>query len=98
MLWFIESQQRKGPMFPPCANGMCSRKDYTLKWVDPVGVLYTCQCGGEYVMKSAGLLHGTYFYRVMDGGAFQPYMVRPLFSYWQSIKKGRAHPVREPRA
>src|SRR5690349_9318368 len=64
MLGFIESQQRKGPMFPPCANGVCSRKDYTLESGGPAGVLYTCHCGGEYVMKSAGLLRGTYFYRV----------------------------------
>jgi hypothetical protein len=93
MLWFINFQQRKGPDFPPCANGVCSRKDYTVTRGGPTGVLYICLCGGEYVLESAGLLRGTYFYRVMDGGALQPYMVRPLFSYWQRIEQGRAQSV-----
>lgn len=83
MLWFITFRSRKGPEFPPCANGVCSRKDYTVKPGGPTGVLYTCRCGGEYVLESAGRFRGVCFDRVMNGGTLEAYMVRRLFGYWR---------------
>jgi hypothetical protein len=89
MLWFINARQQKGPAFPPCANGVCSGNDYKVTHEGPTGVLYTCRCGGAYVLESAGLFHGVRFDRVEEGGALQPYMVRRPFSHWRPLERDR---------
>jgi hypothetical protein len=83
LLWLTHVQRQRGPEFPPCVNGVCSRKDYKVKPGDPTGVLFTCRCGGEYVLKSAGGFRGSRFDRVKEG-TLQPYMVRRPFSHWRT--------------
>jgi hypothetical protein len=86
MLWFEDTWRRKGPEFPPCVNGVCADREYMVAHGGPTGVLYTCRCGGEYVLESAGLFRGSRFDRVLEGSVLQPYWSRRPFSYWRPVE------------
>lgn len=79
-----DARERKGPEFPPCANGVCARSGFMATMGGPKEVLYTCRCGGQYVLYREGFFRHTRFDRVKEGGVLERYMVRPFFSYWQA--------------
>lgn len=73
---------KRVPLYPTCRRGVCSAEQYRILRVDSNETSVECQCGDNYLWRSAGFLRGVDFLEKRKDGSVVPYRSHRFLGSW----------------